>query len=89
VTIEGRQIPDALTVPRQAIFRKAGKTHVFARNGDRFEQREVKVVHQSESRAAIEGVAEGTEIALVDPTVARTTSPAAAAAPVLGTGASK
>ena len=26
-------IADALTVPRQAIFQKAGKTHVFAKNG--------------------------------------------------------
>jgi HlyD family secretion protein len=89
VTIDGRQIADALTVPRQAIFRKAGKTHVYTKVGERFEQREVKVVHQSESRAAIEGIAEGTEVALIDPTVPRVTTPGAPATPVLGAGAAR
>lgn len=89
VTIEGRQVQDALTVPRQAIFQKAGKTHVFARIGERFEQREVKVVHQSESRAAIDGVAEGTEVALIDPTVVRSGASGSAASPVIGAGAAK
>jgi multidrug resistance efflux pump len=75
VTIEGRQIKDALTVPRQAVFQKSGKTHVFVKVGDRFEKREVKVVERTESRAALEGLAEGTEIALIDPTVAPTSTP--------------
>ena len=35
--------------------------------GDRFEQRPVKVAQRTESRVAIEGLAEGTEVALVDP----------------------
>ena len=69
VTIEGKEMPDALTVPRQAVFQKNGKTHVFVRTGDRFEQREVKIVQRTESRAALEGLAEGTEVALVDPTI--------------------
>jgi HlyD family secretion protein len=89
VTIDGKQIQDALTVPRQAIFQKAGKTHVFARTGERFEQREVKIVHQSESRAAIDGVPEGTEVALIDPTVQRTGAAGASTSPVLGPGAAK
>ena len=88
VRVDGRQIADALTVPRQAIFQKAGKTHVFARNGERFEQRDVKIVQRTESRAVVEGIAEGTEIALIDPTVVRTTS-SGAASPVLGAGAGK
>jgi multidrug efflux pump subunit AcrA (membrane-fusion protein) len=70
VTIEGNDIPNALTVPRQAIFQKGGKTHAFVKVDSRFEQREVKVVHRTESRAAVEGLDEGTEIALLDPTVA-------------------
>jgi multidrug resistance efflux pump len=72
VRLEGKEIPDALTVPRQGVFLKNGKTHVFVKAGDRFEQREVKVVHRTESRAALEGLPEGTEIALIDPTVAAT-----------------
>ena len=72
VTIEGKEIRDALTVPRQAVFQKNGKTHVFVKTGDRFEQREIKIVQRTESRAAIEGLPEGTEVALVDPTIKRT-----------------
>jgi HlyD family secretion protein len=89
VTIEGKQIPDALTVPRQAIFQKSGKTHVFVKVGERFEQREVKIVHQSESRAVVDGLAEHMEIALVDPTIVRPAAPGAAASPVLGGGAAR
>src|SRR5262245_30984312 len=63
VKVDGRQIADALTVPRQAVFQKAGKTHVFVKVGERFEEREVKIVNRTESRAAIEGLAENTEIA--------------------------
>jgi HlyD family secretion protein len=89
VTIDGKEISDALTVPRQAIFRKSGKTHVFVKTGDRFEEREVKVVQRTESRAALEGLAEGTEVALIDPTVARDPSSNAAASPMLGGGTGK
>ncbi len=74
VTIEGKEIPDALHVPRQAVLEKNGKTHVFVKVGDRFEQREVKVEHLTESRAAIAGLVEGTEVALTDPTAARPTT---------------
>jgi HlyD family secretion protein len=88
VTIEGKEIRDALTVPRQAVFQKNGKTHVFVKTGDRFDQREIKVVQRTESRAAIEGLAEGTEVALVDPTIKRTTRPSGAA-PLPAAGASK
>jgi multidrug resistance efflux pump len=88
VTIEGKEIKDALTVPRQAVFQRNGKTHVFVRTGDRFDQREIKVVQRTESRAAIEGLAEGTEVALVDPTIKRTTGPAGAS-PLPAGGASK
>ena len=68
VTIEGKVMPDALTVPRQAVFQKNGKTYVFVKTGDRFEPREIKIVNRTESRAANRRPAEGTEVALVDPT---------------------
>ena len=74
VMIQGKEIPDALHVPRQAVLEKNGKTHVFVKTGDRFEQREVKVDNLTESRAVITGIAEGTEVALTDPTAARPTS---------------
>ena len=74
LTIEGKEIADALHVPRQAVLEKNGKTHVYVKVGDRFEQREVKVENFTESRAVIAGLSEGTEVALTDPTVARPTS---------------
>lgn len=67
ITVEGKEIPDALTVPRQAVFQKHGKTYVYVKTGDRFEQQEVTVVQRTESRAALEGLAEGIDVALVDP----------------------
>jgi multidrug resistance efflux pump len=76
MTLEGKEIPDALTVPRQAVFQKNGKTHVFVKTGERFEEREVRVVQRTESRAALEGLAEGTEVALIDPDAVRPGSPA-------------
>ncbi len=83
-TIQGKEIPDALHVPRQAVFQKKGKTFVYVKSGDRFEEREVTIEQRTESRVAIAGVPEGSEIALVDPTArpadaARTGAPAAPA----------
>jgi multidrug efflux pump subunit AcrA (membrane-fusion protein) len=89
VVIEGKEIPDALHVPRQAVFEKNGKTHVFVKSGDRFEQREVKVEHLTESRAALAGLAEGTEIALVDPTAARNAASTSTAPPMPAAGAAR
>lgn len=82
VVIEGREIPDALHLPRQAVFEASGRTHVFAKVGDRFEKREVKVEHITESRVVISGLEEGLEVALVDPTAAApSASPAASPIP--------
>jgi HlyD family secretion protein len=80
VTLDGKEMANALHVPRQAVFDKNGKNFVFVKTGDRFEQRDVKVEQRTESRVAISGLSEGTEIALVDPT-ARTSAPGAATAP--------
>jgi hypothetical protein len=46
---------------------------VFVRNGSSFEPREIKIAAENESRAAIEGLPLGTEVALVDPTAAQKT----------------
>jgi multidrug efflux pump subunit AcrA (membrane-fusion protein) len=86
VTLEGKDIPDAIHVPRQAVFDKNGKNHVFVKTGDRFEPREVKVEQRTESRLAISGLPEGTEIALVDPTARPGTAASPAAPPVPASG---
>jgi HlyD family secretion protein len=89
VTLEGKDVPNAIHVPRQAVFDKNGKNHVFVKTGDRFEQREVKVEQRTESRLAISGVPEGTEVALIDPTARPGNTPASAAPPVPASGATR
>jgi multidrug efflux pump subunit AcrA (membrane-fusion protein) len=88
LTIDGREIPNALHVPRQAVFEKAGKNYVFLQKGDAFERHDVKVVTATESRAVVEGLHESDVIALVDPDVAlsRTKS---ASGPLAGTSSPK
>jgi HlyD family secretion protein len=70
VVIDGREIKNALHIPRQAVFEKAGKNYVFLQVGDRFERRDVKVLNATESRAVVSGLHDGDVIALVDPDVA-------------------
>jgi HlyD family secretion protein len=67
VMIAGQQLKEVLYVPRQALFEKDGKPVLYARGANGFDARPVKVKFRSESRAVIEGLAEGTEVALVDP----------------------
>ena len=69
---------NVLYLPRVAIFLKDGKRIVYVKKGNGYEQREVKIQSESESRAAIEGVEEGSIVAMVDPTApSKTTGPAA------------
>lgn len=69
VSILGDNEKNVLYVPRQALFDKDGKTIAYVRSGGEFEAREVKIRYQNESRAAIDGLGEGVEVALVDPFV--------------------
>jgi multidrug efflux pump subunit AcrA (membrane-fusion protein) len=80
--IEGKEIAGVLHVPRQAVFEKNGKNHVFVKVGDRFEPRDVKVMQRTESRIALEGLEENLEIAMIDPTAVATPSSAASTSPL-------
>jgi multidrug resistance efflux pump len=86
VVVDGNTLDGALHLPRQAVFARSGKNHVFVRVDQRFEQREVKVTQRTESRVVVEGLTEGLDIALVDPTVraAGSTSPSAPPVPAAG-----
>jgi HlyD family secretion protein len=70
VTIDGREVKNAVHVPRQAIFEQNGKNFVYLQIGDRFERRNIKVENATESRAIVSGLNEGDVIALVDPDLA-------------------
>jgi HlyD family secretion protein len=75
---------NVLYLPRQALFLKDGKRIVYIKKGNGYEQREVKIQSENESRAAIEGVEEGNIVALVDPTAPRKTGSGSAAAGSMG-----
>jgi membrane fusion protein (multidrug efflux system) len=81
VLINGDPRKDVIYAPRQALFLKENKRIVYVRNGINFDQREVKIQAENESRAAIEGVSAGTEIALIDPTAPRKAASSSAAPP--------
>ncbi len=68
VTVAGRTLSDVLQVPRQAIFEQDGSPVVYVNVDGVFEARRVTVVGSGVGTMAIEGVAEGTEVALLDPT---------------------
>jgi hypothetical protein len=76
---------NVLYVPRQALFLKDNKRVVYVRRGDsNFNPHEVSIQAENESRAAVEGLSAGTEIALVDPTSSRNAANARAASPAGG-----
>ena len=66
----GRTIDNQLLLPRQAVFEKEGKPVVYVRAGSAFEPRGIKILHRTESRVALEGIAEAAEVALVNPETA-------------------
>lgn len=84
LVITGEVRKNVLYVPRQAVFLKDGKRVVYVRNGGAFDSREVKIIAETESRAALEGLNVGTEIAFVDPTSARKSSSRSSSEPSLG-----
>ncbi len=67
LTVAGKDVRDALSLPRQALHQKEGKTVVYMRRAQGWEPRDVRVQYLTESRAVIEGLPEGTEVALVNP----------------------
>ncbi len=67
IIIRGETLRDVLHLPRQAVFMRDGKPVVFVRAGRTFESKPVQIKHSLESQIVVEGISEGTEVALVDP----------------------
>jgi HlyD family secretion protein len=67
IIIRGETLKDVLHLPRQAVYMRDGKPVVFVRTGRTFESKPVKIKHSLESQVVVEGLPEGTEVALVDP----------------------
>jgi len=71
VVFHGGKQKNVLYIPRQAVFLKDGKPTVYSKKAGGYEQREVKILSETESRASIAGLEEGAQVALIDPTVPR------------------
>ena len=87
VAISAGEMKDVLYLPPQAIFAKNGNPVVYVRKGNDFVPQKIKITRRSETRIAVEGLAEGTEVALVNPEQETSkTSATAASSPALGGG---
>ena len=86
VVIVGDVRKDVQYVPLQAVFMNNGKRIVYVRKGNDFEPKEIKIAAQTESRAVIDGLSAGTEIALVNPTLPKPSAGSSAGHPSLGVG---
>jgi HlyD family secretion protein len=62
---------NVLYLPRQALLLKDGKRIAYVKKGSGYDQRELKILSENESRAAVDGLEEGDQVALVDPTAPR------------------
>jgi HlyD family secretion protein len=67
VVIIGQELKKALLIPRQALFEQEGKLVAYTPAGSGFEPHDVQVKERSESLIAVEGLAEGATVALVNP----------------------
>ena len=85
VIIHGEPRKNVLYLPRQAVMMKESKRLVFVKHGSNFDQQEVKILSENESRAAIEGITAGAEVAMVDPTAPKKT-PSSTSTPPAGAG---
>ena len=86
VVISTAPLKNVLYVPTQAVFQKNGKSVVYVKDKANFEAREIKIVRRGEARVVLEGVPEGTEVALINPEQQRGNGGKAAAGPSVGGG---
>ena len=69
VTVIVDRVPDALTIPAQAIFQKSGQNVAYVWRGTQFEERAIDVARRSGDNIMIaKGVRAGEQVALRDPT---------------------
>jgi RND family efflux transporter MFP subunit len=68
LTVIVDRIPDALTIPAQALFRKSGQDLAYVWRGSQFEARVVEVARRSGDRVLVaKGLRPGERVALQDP----------------------
>lgn len=70
VTVVVDHVPDAISIPAQAMFQKSGQNVAYVWTGSQFDEREVEVGRRSGDRILIaKGLRQGEQVALRDPTV--------------------
>jgi HlyD family secretion protein len=84
--IKGNTMTDVLSIPRQALFQKNSKPVVYVRHGEGWETHEIRIKYLTESQAVLDGLAENTEVALVNPDLqkSKTTAQKGALASIRG-----
>jgi hypothetical protein len=61
------EMHNVLWIPAQALFEEGSRKFVYVRSGKSFVTKDVKLLRRNETRAVIDGVNEGQEIALSNP----------------------
>jgi hypothetical protein len=62
------KVPNAIHIPKQAVFEKEGKLIAYVKKGDQFEERTIKPMKQSESMMIVaDGLKPGELVALSNP----------------------
>jgi hypothetical protein len=60
------RIPNALSVPSKALFRRAGKPIVYVADNGQYRPVDVEMLARNPDEVAISGVSAGSTVALVD-----------------------
>ncbi|MGI8672788.1 MAG: efflux RND transporter periplasmic adaptor subunit [Luteitalea sp.] len=81
IRLEGTPLRNVLSLPRQAVFDRDGTPTVFTAQNGRFTPTAVKIVARTQARVVIDGVREGTQVALTDPTATQRPGTPGAAPP--------
>ena len=69
VTVIVDRVPDAITIPTQAMFQKSGQNVAYVWRGTQFEERVIDVSKRSGDKIMVaKGVSAGEQVALRDPT---------------------
>jgi RND family efflux transporter MFP subunit len=84
IVVLGSRNSNTLYVPRLAVFQKDGKQTVYLKKESGFEQLQVKVGSQNESRTEINDLKEGDQVALIDPAAPGKSSSSGSASPLGG-----
>jgi HlyD family secretion protein len=70
VTVIVERVPNAITLPAQAVFQKSGQNVAYVWRGTQFEERSIEVGRRSGDKIMVaKGVSPGEQVALKDPTL--------------------